>query len=140
MKTFASKVNHGLAVLFLSGLALMVFPVYAEAADEAWYRRITIDAHERLSGVYPIDAEEANLSNAYLLKYDAAGRLVEVSYHRSGRSLADPLYGVNHIEISYGKDSILRVFSNSDGTPTPDEQGAPWICLPVWRIAIRSRI
>ena len=109
---------------------LFLLTVVSTTASEAWYRRIDIDAYERLVGIHKIDSAEASVTNSYRFSYDAAGRLVEVEYHRSGRSIADPVYGVPRIEISYETGYVHRKFTDSRGTPVTDDRG-------VWSKRIR---
>ena len=92
-------------------------------ASEAWYRRIEIDAFERIAGQGRIEPSDAAVTNSYQFRYDAAGRLVELEYHRSGRSLADPVYGVPRIEISYEPGYVHWRFTDSRGNPISNEQG-----------------
>jgi YD repeat-containing protein len=113
---FRNKILFGVTTL------LLVSAAYA-AGSEAWYRRIDVDAYERLVGVSSIDFTEAAETNAYRFSYDASGRLVEVEYHRSGRTLSDPVYGVQRIEISYESGYVYRRFTDSRGAPVPDERG-----------------
>jgi hypothetical protein len=124
MKTmFRYKTLLGITILFL-------LSAISAGASEAWYRRIDVDAYERVVGIHKIESAEASMTNAYRFSYDAVGRLVEVEYHRSGRSLADPVYGVPRIEISYESGYVHRKFTDSRGAPVTDDRG-------VWSQRIR---
>ncbi|MDF1567384.1 MAG: hypothetical protein P1P77_05145, partial [Spirochaetaceae bacterium] len=105
----------------MAALILCSLSVYAA---ESWYRKIDIDAYERLVGLSPMTPAEAAVSNAYRFSYDAAGRLVEVVYRRSGRSLSDPRFGVPRIEISYESVGYIhRRYTDERGVPVADERG-----------------
>jgi hypothetical protein len=124
------SIFYRIVILFLVASA---FPGFADEGDarETWFRRVRYDAYGGIVGIGRLDVAEARAVNAYRFVSDAAGRLVEVSYHRSGRSLADPFVGVNRIEISYEEKDIHYRYTDSRGMPVPDHRG-------VW--AVRRRL